>query len=157
MKSSRAVRVICLIACVAGALLGAVSGASASDASIKAVIKSYDSKILVAEGHVITAIGEFKKSGNPSGVQAAITKSTGVLQALKSAIASQSASSPRVKQGKTKLEQGLKTVIAAYQHLKTAFGEKHASPQNAKAEAKKALVAVKKGSLELREGAKLLG
>jgi hypothetical protein len=36
--------------------------------------------------HVLTAIGEFKKSGNPNGVKAAITKSIVVLRSLESAI-----------------------------------------------------------------------
>lgn len=83
-------------------LSGPVAAASASDASIKAVIKSYDAKILVAEGHLVTAIGEYKRSGNPVGVQNAIQKETSVLRSLRSKIASQSASSPRVKLGKAK-------------------------------------------------------
>lgn len=159
MKSSvmvRGVRVVACVAVVGGVLVGPVGGASASDASIKSVIKSYESKILVSEGHVVTAIGEFKKSGNPSGVKGALTKAIVVLRSLKSAIATQSASAPKVKEGKAKLEKGLRSVILAYQHLKKAFGEKKASPQSANAEAKKGLSAVRKGHKELREGAKLL-
>jgi hypothetical protein len=159
MKNSVMVRIVRVAACVAvvgGVLVGPIGGASASDASIKSAIKSYESKILVSEGRVVTAIGEFKKSGNPGGVKAALTKAIVVLRSLKSAIATQSASSPKVKEGKAKIEKGLRSVILAYQHLKKAFGEKQASPQSAKAEAKKGLSAVRKGRKELREGAKLL-
>jgi hypothetical protein len=139
-----------------GVLAGPVAGASASDASIKAVIKSFNSKILVAEGHVVSAIGEFKKSGDPSKAQNAIAESIAVLGALKSKIASQSASSPKVKLGKVKFDKGLQSVIVAYRHLKAAFGEKKVSPKIAKAEAKKAVLEVNKGRIQLREGAKLL-
>jgi hypothetical protein len=147
--------VVCAVV-LGAALLGPATGAMASDASIRAVLKSYSSRILISEGHVVTAIGEFKKSGNPNGVQAALKRATGVLSSLKSKIAAQSASSRRVKEGKAKLENGLGAVIGAYRHLKTAFGEKQSSPQTAKAEAKKALRAIKQGASELREGAKLL-
>jgi hypothetical protein len=159
MNNSTAMKIVRLASCamVLGALLaGPVAGATASDASIKSVIKSYDSRLLVAEGHTVTAIGEYRQSGNPSGVKAALTKSIALLRSLRSAIAPQSASSPRVKAGKAKVEKGLGAVILAYQHLKKAFGEKKASPQNAKAEAKKALSAIRKGRKELREGARLL-
>ena len=54
-----AARAAVCMAVLGGALAGPVAGASASDASIKSVIKSYDSKILVAEGHVVTALGEY--------------------------------------------------------------------------------------------------
>jgi hypothetical protein len=159
MSFSRSVRAgrVALGAMALGAMLaGPVSGASASDASIKAAIKSYNSKILVAEGHLVTAIGEYKKSGSPSGVQSALQKSIAVLESLKSKIAAQSASSQRVKLGKSKFEKGLQSVILAYQRLKKAFGEKKVSPRAAKAEAVKAVSAVKSGRTELREGAKLL-
>jgi hypothetical protein len=159
MRSSKAVtagRVALCAVALGGMLAGQVSAASASDASIKAVIKSYDSQILVTEGHLVTAIGEYKKSGNPSGVQTALQKSIKVLASLKSKIAAQSASSQRVKLGKAKFEKGLQSVIVAYGHLKKAFGEKKVSPQAAKAEAKKAVSAIKSGSIQLKEGAKLL-
>jgi hypothetical protein len=153
---SRAVRALACGAVLSAVLAGPIAGASASDASIKSVIKSYDSKILVAEGHVVSALGEYKKSGDPSGVTSAITASVGVLRSLKSAIAGQSASSPKVKQGKAKFEKGLQKIIVGYQHLKTAFGEKKASPQAAKQQAAIALSSLKRAKKELNEGAKLL-
>jgi hypothetical protein len=138
------------------ALLGLPSGALASDASIKEAIKSYVPEILVSEGHVVSAIGEYKKTGNPSGVQAALTESISVLNALKSKIAAQAAVKPKVKAGKAKLVKGLRALVLAYQSLKKAIGEKAASPAAAKAEAQKAVKAVKKGAKELNEGIKLL-
>jgi hypothetical protein len=157
MKNSRIVMIVCLLGCVTCAFMGQVASSSASDASIKRVIKSYNSKILVAEGHVVSAIGEYKHSGNPKKVQTALAQSIVVLGSLKSAIAKQSASSPKIKEAKTKIEKGLHAVILAYRRLAKAVGEKHASPHAAKAEAKAALSAVKKGSIELHEGAQLLG
>jgi hypothetical protein len=156
MNRSRSMRIAICAAVVGGALAGPVAGASASDASIKAVIKSYNSKILVAEGHALTALGEYKSTGNPANVQSALTQSIDVLSSLKSKIAGQSASSSKVKEGKAKFEKGLAAVIVAYRRLKTAIGEKKSSPEAAKTEAKKAVSAVKVARKELLEGAKLL-
>jgi hypothetical protein len=134
----------------------APSFASANDASIKAVIKSYGPKILVAEGHVVSAIGEYKKTGNPAPVQTALSESTAVFSAMKSQIAAQSASSPKVKAGKRKVESGLSAAIVGYQRLGTAVGEKKVEPKEAKAEARKAARALVKATKELVEGLKLL-
>jgi len=153
--SSTARRAIAL-AVIGGALVGLVGSASASDASIKAVIRSYNSKIGVAEDHVVRAIGSYKQTGNAKKVQAALTKAIEVFQVLKSKIAVQSAARRRVKAGKAKLENGLQSVSVAYRKLAKAFGEKRASPATAKAEAKTALAEVKKGRAELVEGVKLL-
>jgi hypothetical protein len=133
-----------------------VTAASASAGSIKAAIKSYNPRILVDEGHFLTAVGEYKTSGNPSAVQAALTATITSVHSLESKIAAQSAVRPRVKAGKAKLEKGLKAVVVAYERLDTAFGEHQVSPQAAKAEAAKAQIAVQKGDKELTEGMKLL-
>lgn len=156
MRNMRKVEVAVCAVLLCGALAGSVAGASASDASIKSVIKSFNSKILVAEGHVVSAIGEYKKSGDPTGVKSAIDKSIAVLNSLKAKVAVQSAPSGRVKKGKTKLVKGLAAVVNAYKKLSIAFGEKKVSPAAAKAEAVKAVSAVKKGRIELREAVKLL-
>jgi hypothetical protein len=143
--------------CVAAAgAAGYASTASASDASIKQTIKTYNPKILVAEGHVLSAIGEYKQTRQPAGVETALSKSIGVLSALKSKIAAQSAVAPNVKKGKLKLIKGLQAVIKAYQHLKTAFAVKAVNAAAAKEQAEKAEVAVRKGRKELREGVQLL-
>jgi hypothetical protein len=102
----RLVRVVVCAAVMCGVLLVPITGASASDASIKHLTKTYNPKILVAEGHLVTAIGEYKTSGNPAPV---ITD----LDALKTNIAAQTAVSKRVKEGKTKLINGLHAVIIA--------------------------------------------
>jgi hypothetical protein len=150
-------RVALCAAMVVGVLAGPVSGASASDASIKAVIKSYNSKLLIADGHLTTALGEYKETGNPSGVQTAFKKSIGVLAALEGKIASQKASSPRVKLGQSKFDKGLQAIIVAYRRLSKAIGEKKVSPTAAKAEAKKAVSAIERARVLFKEGAKLLG
>ena len=157
MRNSRMAKVAVCAVLLCGALTaGFAASASASDASIKAVIKSFNSKILVAEGHVVSAIGEYKKTGNPTAVRSAISKSITVLDSLKAKVSAQSASSGRVKAGKAKLVKGLASVVSAYKKLSIAFGEKKVSPAAAKAEAVKAVSAVKKGRTELREAVKLL-
>jgi hypothetical protein len=144
-------------AVLAALLAGPVSGASASDASIKAAIKSYNSKLLIADGHLETALGKYKKSGDPGEVQAAFKKSIAVLSALESKIASQKVSSPRVKLGQAKFDKGLTSIVAAYRRLSKAIGEKQVSPTAAKAQAKKAVGEIDKADVLLKEGAKLLG
>jgi hypothetical protein len=139
-----------------GALAGPLVGASASDTSIKKVIESYNSRILVAEGHVVSAIGAYKKTGDPKGVRSAIGKSIEVLNSLKVKVANQSARGERIQRGKSKLLKGLSTVVGAYRRLSNAFGEKKVSPAAAKAEAARAVTAVDKGRKELREAVKLL-
>jgi hypothetical protein len=156
MRSMKPVRALaCLV--VAGVMLAVpVSGASASGAGIKALFKSYDSKILVAEGHLATAIGEYKTSHDGAPVVAALTHSTAVVHSLEVKVARQTAQSHRVKVGKAKIVKGLKAVIVAYGQLKAAFEATPASPQTAVEDAQKAEVAVKKGRKELLEGVKLV-
>jgi hypothetical protein len=157
IRTARTGRVALCAAVLVGALVGPLSGASASDASIKAVIRSYNAKLLIADGHLATALGEYRKSGNPSGVQAALKKSIAVIGALKSRIASQKASGRRVKLGQAKFDKGLQAIVVAYKHLSTAIGEKKVSPTAAKAEARKAVTAIDRARVLFKEGAKLLG
>lgn len=156
MSFSSTARHAIALTVIGGALVGPIGSASASDASIRAVIRSYNSKIAIAEDRVVGAIGSYKQTGSPVKVQAALTKAIEVFQSLKRNIAAQSAARRRVKAGKAKLENGLQSVSVAYRQLAKAFGEKHASPATAKAEAKTALAEVKKGRAELVEGVKLL-
>jgi hypothetical protein len=157
MNTARVARLTACVTVGLAVLIGSIAGsASASDKSIKAVIRSYDSKILVAEGHVVSAIGEYRTTRNPAPVQAALDASISVLRSLKLKIAHQSAVAPKVKRGKAKLVKGLQSVIAAYEKLKAAFALQAASPKAAEEQAAKADEAVKKGRSELREGIKLL-
>lgn len=156
MSHKRLTRVLACAAVACGMLIVPVTGASASDASIKHVIKTFTPQILVAEGHLVTAIGEYKTSGNPAPVITDLDSSIGVLHSLKTRIAAQVAVSKRVKEGKAKLLKGLHAVIIAYDQLKVAFGEKAGSPTAAKENAEKADEAVKVGRKDLAEAVLLL-
>jgi hypothetical protein len=156
MSHMRFARIVACAAVVCGMLTLSVSGASASDASIKHLIKTFNPKILVAEGHLVTAIGEYKTSDNPAPVITDLDSSIGVLHSLKTKIAAQTAVSKRVKEGKAKLVKGLHAVIIAYDQLKVAIGEKAASPTAAKENAEKATLAVKAGRKDLAEAVLLL-
>lgn len=140
----------------AALLVGPVSGASASKASIKSALKSYNGKIAIAEGHTLTAFGEYKTSKDAAPVEAAIAGSIKVLGELRAKIAHQSAGTTKVKQAKSKLLKGIEAVIVAYGKLKTSVGEKASDPQSAETEAKEAVAAVKAGRKQLVEAAKLL-
>jgi hypothetical protein len=156
MSYRRAARMATCLAVLGGVLAGPVSGASASAASIKNVIGSYNASVLVAEGHVVSAIGEYKKTGDPKGAQAAITSSIDVLRSLKSKLATQAAVRRRVKAAKAKLEHGLEAIIVGYTRLSTAYGEQNANPGAASALIAKAARTLLSGRKELGEGLKLL-
>lgn len=159
MTSNRAARLTACVAVLSGLLIGPVSSASASKASIKSAIVSYSSKIDVAEGGVLTAVGEYKAAPDPkdpAGVEAAISKSVAVLGALKTKVARQSAAAPRVKRAKSKIQAGLQAVIVGYKELSVAYGEIASQPEAASSEATKADLVVKKGRKQLSEGVKLL-
>jgi hypothetical protein len=156
MKQMTFLRTATCLATMCVALVIPVAGASASDASIKGLIKSYNSKLLVAEGHLVSAIGEYKVSRNPAPVVSDLDRSITILRSLKTSISGQTAVSTRVKEGKTKLVKGLQAVIVAYGHLKVAIGEKAGSPAAAKENAEKADAAVKRGRKDLDEGLLLL-
>jgi hypothetical protein len=156
MNQIKVARAFACLVVLAAVMLVPVAGASASDSSIKSLIKSDNGKIITSEGKLLTAIGEYKSTQNAAPVVSALDNAIGVLRSLKSKIAKQSAASTRVKKGKADLVKGLQAVIVAYEHLKTAFGEKAASPSAAKEDAEKADLAVKKGRVDLAEGLKLL-
>jgi hypothetical protein len=156
MNQRTLARALACVAVLAAVMLVPVAGASASNASIKSLIKSYNAKIVTSEGKLLTAIGEYKSDQSPAPVVTALDNAIGVLRSLKSKIATQSAASSRVKKGKADLVKGLQAVIVAYGHLKVAFGEKAGSPSAAKENAEKADLAVKKGRVDLAEGLKLL-
>ncbi len=156
MTHSRKALAACCLVVLMGVLAGPVAGASASKASIKAAIKSYSGKLAVAEGHTLTAFGEYKTTHNAAPVAEAITKSVAVLTALRTKISAQSAVAHSVKVAKSKLVKGLEAVIVAYEKLSAAFSLKTSSPQVAQAEGEKALVAIKSGRKQLGEASKLL-
>jgi hypothetical protein len=156
MSKTRAARAGLGLLVVLGALAGPVAGASASRASIRALIEGWTPKILVSEGHVVSAVGEYKTARDPAPVEAAIGEAIGTLRTLRTGILRQPAVRPRVKKAKNDLVDGLREVIIAYERLESAFREKGLSPVAADRNAGRASVLVKRGQRDLREGARLL-
>lgn len=154
-RTKRSVVACCLVV-LAGVLAGPLPGASASKQSIKSALKSYSGPVAVAEGHTLTALGEYKSTHVAAPVEEAITKSVTVITALRSKIAHQTAVATKTKLAKAKLLKGLAGVIAAYEKLKTVYSLKTSSPEAAQMEAEKALVAIKSAKRQLSEAAKLL-
>jgi hypothetical protein len=150
---------LCVLACVAllaVASLVAVANAPASAGSIKSLVASYNGKIIASEDKLLAAIDEYERSQDAAPVLGALDDAMGVLRSLKSKIAKQPATAARVRKGKADLERGLQAVIAAYEHLKSAFGEKSGSPSAANEDTQRADMAVKIGRAELTAGLKLL-
>jgi hypothetical protein len=142
-------------------MMGAASTASASDLTIKSLIKRYEPQIAATEGRVVNAVNEYKENGspvqgNPAYVQAAIKEAAAVLRELKLRLSKQRAVAEHVKLGKAKLEKGLQAVIASYRHLTLAFGEAKVTPAEASVQATKAINAVNRGHKDLLEGLTLI-
>jgi hypothetical protein len=157
MKQRTPLRVAACVAVLAVAPLVAAADAPASAGSIKSLVASYNGKIIASEDRLLTAIGEYKRTQDAAPVLGALDEAIGVLRSLKSKIAKQSATATRVKKGKADLEKGLQAVVAAYEHLKSAFSEKTGSPSAANEDTQRADMAVKTGRAELMAGLKLLG
>jgi hypothetical protein len=156
MKQRTPRQVLACVAVLTVASLLAVANAPASAGSIKSLVTSYNGKIVASEGKLLAAIGEYKSTQDAAPVLRALDNAIGVLRALRSKIAKQSATAARVKKGRTDLEKGLQAVIAAYEHLKSAFSEKSGSPSASNEDTQKADMAVKTGRAELMQGLKLL-
>jgi hypothetical protein len=160
MRNLAAVRVATLAVALCCMAMGPVASASASSRSIKLVIRGYNGRVEVAEGHVETTAGDYEQSSDPKDpapVEAAIGESIAVLGALKAKVALQSANAPRVKRAKAKIEKGIGEVIVGYGYLSSAFAEKATDPQAATAEAKKSVALAEEGRRNLLAGVKLLG
>ena len=136
--------------------VGFVASAQASNASIKQVLKRALPQIIEEEGHVVTALGEYKKTGNLTPVDEAVNKNIALLKEIRGKIAKQHASNAKGRRGKTKLERGLMRIARAYKKLETALGLKHTHPAASKKLARKALRAIQKADKELEEGTALL-
>jgi hypothetical protein len=150
-------RLAALTATLCGVTIAPATEASASVASIKAVIVSYGQRIDVAEGHVLTALGEYKESTGPAEVESAIGDSVAVLGSLKRKVAEQTVGTRRARKGKAKIESGLHAVIVAYEDLSEAYAERTSNRAAAVTEATNAEAQVKEGQKDLRAGVKLLG
>lgn len=137
-------------------MLVPVASASASAGGIRKAVRTWSGPIDIAEGHALTAIGEYQEDKNPVPVEAAIAETIKDLEGLKASVARQSAKPVRVAKAKRKIEAGVHSLITAYQHLSTAYGVKAENPQAATEEADTALVEIKRALKELKEGAKLL-
>jgi hypothetical protein len=143
------------VGCVCGAF-GPVASAAASKAGIKRVVETYVSKILEAEGKVLSALGEYDRTGELGKVDAAIGENVKLLHEMRSKIAAQSAGSRSVKQAKRKFETALKRIIRAESGLERALALRSTNPEAAQTEANDALAAIKKADTELDEAVALL-
>ena len=151
-------RYIAAVAVLAvGGLAGSVTSAGASDASIKAVIQSYNGVITSDEGRVLTAIGTAESSGNAAPVHVALVAEERDLHVLRSKVAAQSASSPRGRAGKAKFLAGIGSIVRAYRKLDKGVGELKVNPAAGRADVKRALAIVRKGRAQLKASVRLLG
>ena len=160
MRARGAVRIVTPAVALCCVAIGPVATSSASSKSIKTVIRSYNGKVEVAEGKVVTAAGSYEESSapkNPAPVEAAISESVAVLSSLRAKVALQSAHAPTVKKARAKIEKGIGEVIVGYGYLSSAFAEKATDPQAATAEAKKSVALAEEGRRNLLAGVKLLG
>ena len=155
-RARRVVLAACLAAVCGAPVAGPVASASASDAGIKRAIKTYAPRITIAEGHLLSALGTYRETGDPAPVQTALTETEHAIESLRAHIIAQRARSPRVRSGKSKLVKGLQAIDSSYKHLGTAVGAQKVDPAAAKRQSEAALAAVHRGRKLIREGLRLL-
>ena len=156
VKRSVSIRTALVALAAAGVLAGATSAAQASDASIKAIIVIYNPKLKADAARDASTLLTYAKTGNSGPLRIALAAEVKDLNSLKSKVAAQSASSPRIKAGKAKFTSGIASVVKGIRKLSKAIGLKPVKPKLAKAEAKRADVILKRGSSQLRTALKLL-
>ena len=155
MKRTSVVSIV-VVALAAGLLAGGAASAGASDASIKAVVKSYETTLLNDTGNLKASLVAYQRSGDSSVVRASLGKLVADLGSLRNKVRAQTAVSPRVKAGKTKFVKGIGAIQVAFARLAKAFTISKVKPAAAKVEAKKAQTALNKGNRQLRQAEKLL-
>ncbi len=159
MRNRAAVRVAVPLVALCCMAMGPVASTSASGASIKSVIRSFNGRVEVAEGKVEMAAGAYQQSSDPKDpapVEAAIGESVAVLRSMKAQVALQSAHSLRVRKAQAKIEKGIGEVIVGYCYLSSAFAEKATNAEAATALAKKSVALAEEGRANLLAGVKLL-
>jgi hypothetical protein len=143
-----------VLACAAVA--GPVAAASASDATLRSVIKTAVPKIEKSQAKLINGLAAYQTTHNPTALIKAIKGQNTTLKALESKLSGQSASSSNGTKGKADIVTGLRLVIGSNTTLAKELQQSANHAPVSKAKLKAATTADEKGNRDLNAGTKLL-
>lgn len=136
-------------------LAGPLASAQASNATIRATISSYSSRIARDEAGVLRGVAAFKKHHAPVLVRA-LRHEVGDLNSLRGKLTRESASSARGRRGKSDVVAGLGLIASAYGALARDVAAASKSMGVSQAKVRAAVAADNRGRAKLRAGLKLL-
>lgn len=155
-----------LIACIAVlAPLALPAGATAAKpttkaltkASIKAALNSYDAQLETAASHVVSAVDAYTTTKDAAATETAIGEEMTVLREIRTTVKAQITSGhPLLHYGKTLVVEGLKTLIASYEHLSRTYADAATSPRAAKREFAHYQTSIKRALREIHRGVHLV-
>jgi hypothetical protein len=146
---------MCVAALAAVAALPA--GASASKASLQAALSSETAQIATAEANVKSAIEQYAASKEAAPVVTAVTGELGALRSLRTTVKAQKVGDhPLVRFGKAEVLAGLKSLIAAYEHLGASYASAAVAPKVAVKQYKAFELSIVRAAREMARGEKAL-
>jgi hypothetical protein len=154
--NGRITRAAISVAAVACCVLGTAAAASASNASLRAVIKSDAPSINRSQARILDGIATYQKTHSSKALISAIAAQDRTLTALESKVANQSASTNKGTKGKNEILSGLRLAVGSNSSLSKDLKASSAHKPASKAQLKAAAKEVVKGNNELNAGLKLL-
>jgi hypothetical protein len=154
--SGRFTRAAVSAAAVGCGVLGSATGAQASDASIRATVKSAVPKIVHSQARILDGLATYEKTHSPTALIKSIKAQNRDLSALETKVAGQTASTPNGTKGKADIVTGLRLIIGSNRTLTKELQRSSAHKPVSNAKMKAAAKADVKGNADLNAGGKLL-
>lgn len=137
-------------------LAGPMASAQASDASVRAAINSYNTKITKDEARILRAAATYHKTHRSAGLVAALKKEVIDLRALEHKLARQKASTANGHKGQADVIKGLSDIAKGYGSLAKEVKAASASKPVSAASLRAAQSIDKRGHNLVVKGLKLL-
>lgn len=126
-------------------------------AAVKAALSADNAQIAAADAKVLQTVEQYASSKNAAAAQAAIQEELTALQALSATVkAVKIGGHPLVKFGKDEVLAGLRSVIAAYEHLGAGIATSTIAPKVAVTQYKRSQVALARARREITRGEAIL-
>jgi hypothetical protein len=154
--SGRFTRAAATAAAVGCGVLGSAAAAQASNASIRAIVKSSSPKIVHSQARILDGLATYEKTHSPSALIKAIKAQDKDLSALEAKVAGQSASTANGTKGQKDIVTGLRLIIDSNSTLVKEFQRAGAHRPVSKAKLTAAEKADIKGNQDINAGGKLL-
>lgn len=154
--SSRARRAALPLLAGCCAAFGPAGAAQASDATLKATVKSDVPKLLRSQAKIIDGLAALAKTSSVKPLVKAIRAQDRDLTSLRRRLAAESASSTTGTRAKADITKGLALIVTANSTLSKDLAKASSGKAVSKAQVKAAAAAVKRGNVDVATGVKLL-